>query len=190
MKSPRASQFIAALALSLGIASASLPVSAESEPITGDVPYTLYYSAAGAINAPAPTTTTGSDTIAIAVVSDATPYRDGFTFTGWSWTDDGTPDIYPGDHITLVRLETTIYATWSEISAAPTTTIELIDSDDPGFMPTGDTASPLGRASSSQSTAPYGPLESAVIAIGAIMCAIFVAGGTYILLDLKQTMDR
>lgn len=190
MKSPKVTHIITALALSLGIASASLPAYAESEPITGEVSYILYYSAPGAENIPAPTTFTCTEDIAIAVVSDSTPYRADLAFAGWSWTDDGTPDFFPGDHITLMSRETTIYATWSETAPIATARTELIDSDDPGFMPLGDTADPLGRMTASQATAKYGLLESTVIAIGAIMCAIFVAGGTYILLDLKQTMDK
>ena len=190
MKSLRAFNIISALALSLGIASASLPAFAESEPITGEIPYTLYYSAPGAENTPAPATFTGAEDTAIAVVSDSTPYRAGLTFAGWSWTDDGTPDFFPGDHITLMTRETTIYATWSETAPVTTTSTELIDSDDPGFMSADDTTDPLGRMSASRATTGYGLLESTVIAIGALMCAIFVAGGAYILLDLKQTMDR
>ena len=166
------------------------PALAESDILPGAVPYTLYYSAAGATSVPAPATVMGYEDIAIATVSETTPYMDGYIFTGWSWTDDGTPDFYPSDYITLTSRETTIYATWQPVAAVATTEMPLIDSDDTGYIDASETADPLGRSSSSQSSPTYSVYACVVIALGALMSASFVVFGTYTLLDLKQTMDK
>lgn len=166
------------------------PALAESDVLPGTISYALYYSAPGATSVPAPATFMGYEDIAIATVSEMTPYMDGYIFAGWSWTDDGTPDFYPADHITLTSRETTIYATWQPVVAVATTETPLIDSDDAGFMDASETANPLGRSSTSQSGPTYSIYACVVIALGALMSASFVAFGTYTLLDLKQTMDK
>ena len=177
--------------LILGLTCFMGPAFAESEPQLGDIPYVVYYSASGAESLPAPTTTNGSETLAIATVTDTTPYREGFAFAGWSWTDDNTPDFYSGNHITLTQRETTVYATWQSNAAVATTDADLIDPDDPGYMSASENTEPLGRSSSSQQgNHSLGLTASLIIALGALFATAAIAFGAYTLLDLKQTMDK
>lgn len=190
MKRPIAHTLETIMIIALAVAGLAAPVHAESDIRPGDIPYTLYYSAPGANNIPAPATFNGYEDIAIAEVTSSTPYLDGYTFTGWSWTDDGTPDFYPSDHITLTARETTVYATWQPAGELATSDIPLVDSDDAGFIDASETTDPLGRSSASQSTPTYSVYACVVIALGALMSAGFVVFGLYTLLDLKQAMDK
>ena len=71
--------------------------------------YTLTYNANGGTGAPS--TQTGSTSYTI---SNSTPSRSGYIFSGWSKTGDSTSTIYfAGDIITLTS-DTVLYAVWQK----------------------------------------------------------------------------
>lgn len=77
--------------------------------------YNLIYDTNGGMNGPATTSVLGNDYYAIAHIDTITPTREGFTFSGWSFSPDGIAEVFSEDLLTLTS-DTTLYAVWTKES--------------------------------------------------------------------------
>ena len=108
-----------------------------------NVVYTLTYNANGGDGVPATVKKMGNESYAIFSADYVTPHRDGFVFSGWSFSPVASGDdsmlIHGGDFFTVTSREATLFAVWSSES----TLIESAPSVEEGEV------EPLGVFSSS-----------------------------------------
>ncbi len=92
-----------------------------------NVVYTLTYDTNGGEGVPAVATKNGNESYAIFIADYATPHRDGFVFSGWSFSPSASADdsmiIHGGDFFTVISREATLFAVWTEAAVVDETSV-------------------------------------------------------------------
>lgn len=167
--------------LALAVSAAALvgltaPVHAEGQP---SIEYTVTYVAEGAESVPAPVTFLGFEEYGILEITDLTPMKDGFIFTGWSTSPSFTDEFYPGDHITLTSRASTLYAIFAPVASDISSEDVMLVPDSESLSALGDseTAEPLGvsTTSSKKSSHMYSFAASMAVAAGVLFVAALTA---------------
>ncbi|MDO4562775.1 MAG: Ig-like domain-containing protein [Clostridia bacterium] len=79
---------------------------------------TINFDANGGSGAPSPITAAVGNTVTISATQ---PTRSGYTFLGWNYASNATVgSIQPGGRFTMLKIDVTLYAIWSENSVAVT----------------------------------------------------------------------
>lgn len=107
--------------------------------------YSLTYDPNGGEGGPAPTSRQSNQHYAIFHADPTAPTRQGFVFSGWSFSPDGPVEVSVGDLFTVTSQDVTLYAVWATEGSAVTTDNQATDSN----------TKPLGVVASSDDTSDH-----------------------------------
>lgn len=147
-----------------------------------NVVYTLTYNANGGDGVPAVVNKMGNESYAIFSADYVTPHRDGFVFSGWSFSPIASGDdsmlIHGGDFFTVTSREATLFAVWTEAAS-----VESIES---AAVAEDGEAEPLGVFASSID----GEVNTVSDAIGFAFIGAAVVLGIIALILFRQKEPR
>lgn len=133
--------------------------------------YKLNYDLNGGVGGPESAVVVGNENYVIFEISDITPHKDGYVFSGWS-TKNSDSRMFGGDIFSVTNKETTVVANWTKAEMS-----EVIEED----AVSGSTE-PLGVVVSSDS---YSSGAGFLIGVSFIFSAI-VLGAVFLLLVHKR----
>lgn len=144
----------------------------------GNTVYTLIYDANGGEGAPGVVTKNSNENFAIFTAEAVTPKREGFVFSGWSFSPSGEAMVHEGDLFTVTSQNTTIYAVWTEALSADEVTQDAV----------AENAEPLGVFSSTESNDSQVQIVGDAIGFAFIGAAIIL--GLIALLLFRERQPR
>lgn len=147
-----------------------------------NVVYTLTYNANGGDGVPAVATKMGNESYAIFSADYVTPHRDGYVFSGWSFSPSASGDdsmlIHGGDFFTVTSKEATLFAVWTEAASVESVESAAVAED--------GEAEPLGVLTSSLD----GQVNLVSDAIGFAFIGAAVVLGVIALILFRQKQPR